>query len=804
MTIPAAFSTALGRRSNEAIWWIEIAGIPYAFGTRTKSSSFWTQSATVLDADGNAIPAREEYEQFAGMKPWLGTDDKGIFDPQLSPQSVDYFEGRVNIGTARLVVVDVDGSLAGYTGTRRQDGWLRLQEDTGPDDDTIVLSGAPANPGLGAVLHIAREAVKYTGRSTTTVTNDTMTGCVRGFYRSLRRSHGGVTTTGKGAVAATYPRGLEGRRCWLYYGLDCDDARTALCLFAGYVRSTAWQNGARELVLAMDDGQGLLAKSVFTDLADTFATPKSTATPKFGGLVNAPPYGQSLVLFDGTYSGGDLETVNILGPNDSILAIKADASIPLEFIGLNPGDLPAFTVLGAVLAKADVEFTQLPAKACIVIAPYDVAGTRFGAGNHPLQVALQIITSTGEGNNGSYDTLPADWGCGLDGDQVDVDAFEQLIHDTPGLLISLVVIEAEAAREFIVRECLKPFGFYLRPTVDGRISVGQLATPPTVAISSVETITDEDLAVDEQGQVIQLDGPVQSVADVVGGVSWSDSPALINGEIVFSPETIVRIVEDVTDPMELENTKIVEVKAAGLQGDRVGQPGAWGNDGGTDGSVVRAAFVAMCQSRFGKPPSVLTVAVKIMKMLTTAGRSLSVGDFVSVTLANVPDIFTGGRGITDAIHEITSRRWNVAEGTIVFELARTGIGNVATRYIAPAADVFSWDSVGKVLTVLENSFSPSGKADTDAFRHGIVGVGDVVRIYTADLGTRSDPVTVTGSSATTLTLSGTPGSHTPAAGDVVLLDDYDGGTSGMRAASAYRSDSAEGLGSGNDTTHVHG
>jgi hypothetical protein len=779
----STFASALARRSNQSIWWLEIAGIPYAFGTRAKDSSWFS--------------GRDAHKRFEGIKPWLGVDDQLQFDPQLSPQNVDFIEGRVNVQTSRIVIVDVDGTLSGYTGIWRTDQQATLNADlTASTPSTIAYTGSFA--GGSGVAHLGAEVVKFTSNSA-----GALGGLTRGYYRTLAQAHA------TGESIAPYPMGFENRRAWLYYGLDAENSEDATQVFTGYIRAVAWQRGARELVLQMDDSVGGLKKKVFVDLATTFSD-ATTATPTFQAHLRQTSQPDFLTLIGGHYTQDDLTTHHVLGPDDTVLRVQRDASIPAVFGG------PSFRFLGQGIVVADdpkIDGKMFPARAIVGISHIDLEGAmRFIAGNHPLEVALQIMMSTGTGVNGTYDTLPAAWGCALTEDDVDVPSVEALRDRTPRWELATIIFEAQDAREFILRECLRPFGYFFRPSLDGRVSFGIIENGSPDDFSGAPHITADDLAVDEKGQLVQLDGPVSLVDQVVKGVSWLDSPALQDGKLVPVEPFIWMFPTAILRPNEYPNAQIVEVVSLALHGQRAQRQTAGSSATsarfpssfpvqGAEGLAAQAELVARYRTYFQKPPAVLTVAVKITRLLDDNGAALNVGAYVLLTLPNIPNFFTGTRGLSLAVHQVVGRRWDVSKSCVILDLARTGIESIRTRFIAPTADITAW--AAPVLTVAANSYSPTGAHDIDAFT-----VGDKVRVYTADRGTRSGVVTIAAKSApgvlpTTITLSGTPSGHTPANTDVLEFADYDECTPTQQETTAFMADNAETLGSLNAQADVH-
>jgi hypothetical protein len=108
--------------------------------------------------------------------------------------------------------------------------------------------------------------------------------------------------------------------------------------------------------------------------------------------------------------------------------------------------------------------------------------------------------------------------------------------------------------------------------------------------------------------------------------------------------------------------------------------------------------------RVGVPPYELTVSCWLERL------TVSVGDWVAVTLPHFPSQWSGTRGLTSQIFEVWGRTVDLERGHVVLRLAQTGAQVTPTRYLAPACDVTAFaddtPSSGKsTLTVTQNSYT---------------------------------------------------------------------------------------------------
>lgn len=99
----------------------------------------------------------------------------------------------------------------------------------------------------------------------------------------------------------------------------------------------------------------------------------------------------------------------------------------------------------------------------------------FTAGTDPISVLLQVLCSTGYGDNGDYDTLPAWAGLGIDASEIDVDGIEALAS-LPGMQTELVfhLCEEIPSKDFLEKYILRPYLIFLVETPEGKISASRI------------------------------------------------------------------------------------------------------------------------------------------------------------------------------------------------------------------------------------------------------------------------------------------------------------------------------------------
>ena len=111
---------------SDVVVWVEIEGLPYAYGNASKDSTWFT-------------PRTDTSQEFLGIRPWFTRDTM----PSLPPQNLDHIEGTVSGGSLRLSIDDIDGSLTALTD-------LAIPDDTvcGLSEGALYCAGSGSHGEL--------------------------------------------------------------------------------------------------------------------------------------------------------------------------------------------------------------------------------------------------------------------------------------------------------------------------------------------------------------------------------------------------------------------------------------------------------------------------------------------------------------------------------------------------------------------------------------------------------------------------------------------------------------------------------
>lgn len=731
----SAYTTAVQTRARgRTIVWFEIEGIPWAYGTHAKDSSWFA--------------SRDPGDQFAGIRAWLSADHL----PDLPEQVLDVEGGTITGGALELHINDVDGAFAETVGAESVVSWLRLTTGgVSSADTTFAFSGDSSSWTNGQTFYVDGETCEAG-----TVGGASLTSVTRGLYRSLAVAHAGPTGNDdprptEGSILSTTPRRFEGRRVWVYAGHAASAETDCVCVWTGRIEELAFVNGGREAVLSCSQAYGELNQRVFSDLG-TFGTNESESTKPHQWLID-----HYEVASSNQYQRLETETVvfgaepawNVTGATNR-RAFIADGWQPLQLSGdfstetsLDVTRLPSFATWKYLKRHEEVNqggWDHSYIQECAAILD---GSPHFTAGQHPLDVFLQIALSTpGNVTSSDYDTLPDGWGLGMTEASFDMAGFRAMRRATAYMRLSFVVVEPiDDFGEWAHETLLKPFGFYLKPSLGNEISVGRLTTHLESDLTYATNLTSDDI-VDAQAVEWHRD-----VSEIVGRIVWQDDlqPTPDGWKLVGPPVTINLSSYGIPILTQWPKARTIEVKSSGTRavgdvplGERL------------PGELAQAYAI-----RYGGPSATVKVTCTFKHIL----REL--GELVTLTLATVP---VGGIRGGYGVYEVVGKRVSFQKATVELTLRQVPTSAyVGGRGYAPAAVV---KTLGTPLAMEANIYTPTElglDADLSAFA-----AGDLVRVYAPKLTGRTSVREILSISGNDLTLD----DHTGiSVGDVVMHAD---------------------------------
>jgi hypothetical protein len=711
-TLPAAFLAALQQPGASALYWVEIEGLPYAYGTREQPASFW-----------NALPLAQRFE---GIRPYLPKV------PSPEDARLDPLEGIASPGELRLQVVDADGLLTQAANVGREDAdpdALFLTADVAPGAAALNVGGNLAAWPASGIGYIGRTTFSYTAKGA-----GTLTGVTLGRYRSPDVAH----TAGE--PVTQYPVHIRTRRAWLYLALATNGAWTVtdrVTRYAGEIDDYGlepglgiWgvtvrtpEKGFADATLFRDLRSGTL-RSALPGPVPTGTTAASSSTePGYeasdesdSGVVRDAAGAVVLELARTDLGGGGAFTANewlYLRVDDEILVGQWDAT-NARLKSIRRG------LFGSSVAQHDAGADW---REGVSIVATDAAGvpeaahSRFTAGDRPEEIVLQLLCGSG-----TYGVLPAGWNAGRDPAGVDVASFEAIRDEAHPSDHMLGWIDKPVSfKDLVLEHILKPWGLYLVHGTDDMLRLGYLRqSPPPTTVATIDASV-------IKGQPQWKSGADQTVGeyrfacdlDVLGGLDGD--PATVMVDVLVDTQRLY----------SRQRTRTIEHRSLFAHYETgVADPLATYRRALRTFDSRRAFFAA----QYGRPPPVL----RVQTLFTLF--PVQPGEWVTVNVAQLPSMSGAARSYSGPGF-VRTKRATDREWVVEFEILLLGAALDRYATIAPSGTVLATTATTVTLNAGEGALFQAGSAVIffDEF-YNVIG-----------------PVTLTGVAGDVLSMASVPG-----------------------------------------------
>lgn len=274
---------------------------------------------------------------------------------------------------------------------------------------------------------------------------------------------------------------------------------------------------------------------------------------------------------------------------------------------------------------------------------------------NPLDLALQVLTSTGLGTNGAYDVLPASQGVGIPVDLVEVAAFEnQRDRWIYTMQFRFWQQDKTEAKGWLEENIYKAINAYPVVTNEGKLSVHLYSVPlPTVGTPTLD------------------ESAIVGTPKFTG--NYSTGRAFFNElEIKYDHDPIVdqfgtiELYENSTSQEKFDEVAPLVYEQRGVRSD-------------LRADIVNLRTVGNIFKRFSTP------APEIQVSAFYGSHLVGVGENVILSHRALPDLRTGRRGILSKLCEVTAKNIDFQRGTVAMTLLATEF-NIDRRYgaITPA------------------------------------------------------------------------------------------------------------------------
>lgn len=744
MTLPTSFVTAIQSNHARITRWLEIAGLPWAYGTKDLPSSWFA--------------ARTDAEKFLGV---VGSASQ---IPEVESQQLDPLESIASrVSGLSFELIDMDGEPLKWMGVGNTSGHVTLARDLAGPDKTIStyvpaspyvlntlwrpttgnghrykvtavsgISGAepvwPTTSGgvvvtggvtftedggddlsfqyvgtatgwpvVPSYLYIGLETVRFTAHDTV---NNIVRGMTRGYFRSPRQEFG------TGSIVSPRPYAMKGRKTWYYMVAtrltDTESDGDKVLRFFGTLESIKSVAQSRYQL-----GFLSIQKGIDQDVLRDLRTIRDTENIGITGPTGDEPGVRSVGSVGTAPTDFVSHDVVYFSENEDVVCLIDDEVVQLRRIG------SSFRLIsrGLYSTLSAVHSPGWTGREVCGVTRYNAAGaqeqqlTKFRSpsslasplsSNHPIAILLQFLVSTGTGTNyiagqRNYDVLPPGWGAGVDASLVDFAACERAA-DWVGSVECGGVFTQRMPFPDIVRSLLAPMGLYLVATLGEKLQVRPLR--PRLPDDGSRDI---NANVRTSGQATTIDS---NYPEAVQQVEFRYARDVIGNK--FKRINYLRFA--VTDQLLGGTGRELVYELPLLYPGHVKIPGAPPLRT-TDVDSILLQRKDFFIHRFAIPPA---------KFLVTTDYSLldvEPGDIVLLTDPTVPNPRTGMMGLVAETMQVVSKTVDEAVKTITFELI-TAHQDGNYRYIAPSLEIESVVSATDFI-VKANSFTDPVSGQTD-------------------------------------------------------------------------------------------
>lgn len=648
------------------IWYLEIEGLPYVYGTAEKVGSSWFTAHT---------------NPPLGMRPFL----LGI--PKVVGQTIDTLAGgNTTAGSSTFDILDKNGELTALVNISTPPLYS-LTAAVAKADTTIQLNTI-AGLSAGDYLYVGTETIKV-GAVTTTPT-PRATGCTRGYFGSTAQ-----------AFPYQFPVDIKpwvmANRQVKFWQAVADGGATfpaptdanSVLRFQGTLKQFILKDGDRNTFsLTAESVDRELDREVFR-VFRSFPLRGSSIKDKDGNNGNTQVMG-----FPGAWPGYDeIANFDITGPagniytNGEVMLARIDKEVfALQFDLTSTSNPKAKMVARGLFDTAMTDHQEgaivqeiVPVVAQTTVsangAPNDWPGkaSKFNVSpqlvpsDHPISILLQLLMSTGTGTNYSginYDTLPEGWGLGMPVSRIDVAGITRAALEDPTLRFGGVVEQPQNFTK-LLREFLTFAGYYFCVTTDNLFTIRRLRPPlPDV---TTRTVTKSNII---RGRAPTWEANWRgAVREVVFQFGWDITDSKFKKIVIFKLNDADIYSKGMARSVKLES-RFIYPGGSGIPGSGSFRPydvDTW--------LLNRADFFRL---RYGKPPPIIRVAVDYSFLGT------ELGELVALTEDYTPNHAGGTRGLTAAIGEVINKDVDDQTHTIVLTLLMTGYNLGAYRYISPS------------------------------------------------------------------------------------------------------------------------
>lgn len=799
----ASFLEKVGKNASRAYWYIAIEGIRRRYGSKIPD---WASALTDTGTD-------------RVIRPWFK------IPPQLTGQRADPLDGETEPSSATIQIGDRNNELTELFSIHNDSGGRTLLAADIDDDDTEITVDDASEFSFPCDLFLDRETVRAASALGNTIT------VTRGMYGSTAIEHKVTDAHGndRKCWVTDRPTFLYTREVILYEGREGLDEADSIVLMRGYLDDAEEAEGVWTLNLAgflrrlscmigEDAVVGYLRFALwggdFKDNGDPTFHGQRVETAWYTWLMSIDQEAYDLLPAAGTVLI-DNEIIRYAEKEESAdyNYLKTDAEdihdsdkitykgrgILSQEIGLKTSTIADIVEEAVGAAVGGVE--PLGKRPYFMEAHFPGAEVKhvlswhdFSAGTDPISVFLQLLTSTGDGTNGTYDTLPKAWAAGVDEDLVDVAGLEALRDEWfEGMELRFVIAESTDLKDWTAENLLRPCLLFPAETDEGKITLKKIYERSDCEEMTGLVTLDESLI---RSGSVQFSPGKSPIADVIINMNHYPPENEFYGK--------VNVIFANTTEQYQGTVRNIEIDCGTVYDNRIGKTGRVWHGDLSGFPLLLGTLIDALSDRFAfKPCPTLSLEIPYGHFVKAR-----LGDVVRVTCQIVPNLMDSDRGIVLEYFQVIEEDPKIDRGGVGLRLWQIGVHDTDHRRLAPSAKVSSYEAEGANgdprINLYDDEFSASG-FDVDAFS-----VGDKIKLITEEYAPIAPEVVpdeceikAIGSGVGTcwVDLVAAP-STAPGDGHYIETTDYNTASATQKAQWAFQADDGETLGAGEDPAHV--
>lgn len=786
----AAFLATTTADKIEPLWWLSIEGLRVRYGGPGVPS--WSPADSGTNQPVYDYLMRIPKFEGQSVEPMNGSCTPHGFEVELLDDA-DYLTGLFAIHDSSTAEAWVTTAIAA------------ADVSIVVDDSSVFSNNTDA--------YIDRETVRITA-----IPDATHITVTRGMYGSEAVAHALTDSQGntRQVGVTDAPTFITGRRCWLREGrvglLEVDHIEFPAIIDHLAEDQGVWTIKANGFLSEL--GKNLGAEAVTTTLIrDLWG-----AYDVEGRIVNTPDSGKTF-WFLGVADASLFPTSGVVKVDSEIIEYENTATNQLitdngkatfginAMIGTTKG---RGMFLADIMGQAAWEAAQHVVDGRHYFPPPGMAEHEATAevrlclthkafvkdcGDYPspISVLRSILVSSGTAlHHGSYDVLPATFGCNIDNTLLDATSFTKYHEDLATYGLKFCIPKPIEAKEWLEKNILRPFLLFLKETPAGLIGIGELMTlyDATHWSGSIITITEDDLL-----SIPKFDPGSIPIGEFEWKVNYSPGEDEYYG-------TIKAVMGDANEVYRSRAVKFGPLECSIFYDPALNKTTTIVRGGQNNGAAgILNHYIGTVWDRFAcRPVPRVTFEISYGRL-----AEFQIGDPIILTCSVTPSMRTGARGLTNEYFQIVKIQPKPESSVVEITAWQIGAHDSTYRAIAPAGQVLDYNAVGGVGGRPRVTFDDAGLQQYGQdLSNGFV-AGDKITFFTDSVvpldGLSEEVLEIYGVGTDYIDLTAVP-TTAPVATNVCVPASYSNQTTTQKTKWATKADANGLLGAANDAAHV--